>query len=514
MSDVAQASETRLSAPPVATACGAAQAAASPPVPRLLVGLGRMLLGIGAIVPALWLAMLATSPSAPSQFLWPALAIGVAVVGLRQRPERQASAAIWLVAAMIALSIAEGFQMRRVHEANRALAAAKAGVAYDSRTAAQVVLDLRQSQRDAVVGFRHWPDRAKGGLMALAGVSRVTTVLCNESGSYAIYNADEHGFNNPRGLWDAGRPQIALLGDSLVQGFCVPPEDTIAGHMRRRVPGTLNVGYGGNGPLANLAALREYVGPLKPPVVVWFHYEGNDVSDLNEEKRNPRLMAYLQSATTQHLLDRQNQIDGEARELMTTDALEEVRRREERIRHPRLPADMPWKNRLTLGYLQSQWGPECPWIPVVQFLKLSDLREQLRTAIDGLKPDPVKQLDEPLLRQVLTKARDEVSEWGGQLYVVYLPEWERYRWLGHGNMWRDPVLRLVADLRIPLIDLHQRFQAAGDPLQFFPFRMSGHYTPVGYRLVANEVLAALNVSAAPSAFASIMTEHSATAQDR
>jgi len=492
MSDVAQASETRLSAPSVATACGAAQAAASPPVPRLLVGLGRMLLGIGAIVPALWLAMLATSRSAPSQFLWPALAIGVAVVGLRQRPERQASAAIWLVSMLIALYIAEGFQMRRVHEANRALAAAKAGIAYDTRTPAQVVLELRRAQRDAVVGYRHGSDSAEGGLLALGGASMVTTVLCNENGPYAMYDADEHGFNNPRGLWDVGRPQIALLGDSLVQGACVQPDQTIAAHMRRRVPGTLSIGYGGNGPLASLAALREYVEPLRPPIVLWFHDEGNDVSDLNQEKRNPRLMAYLQSSTTQHLLDRQDQIDGEARELMTTDALEEARWREERIRHPRVPADAAWKQRLTLGYLQSQWGPECPWIPVVQFLKLSDLREQLRTAIDGLKPDPAKQLDEPLLRQVLAKARDEVSEWGGQLYVVYLPEWERYRWLGHGNMWRDPVLRLVLDLRIPLIDMHQRFQATGDPLQFFPLRMTGHYTPSGYRLVAEAVLDRVN----------------------
>jgi hypothetical protein len=43
----------------------------------------------------------------------------------------------------------------------------------------------------------------------------------------------------------------------------------------------------------------------------------------------------------------------------------------------------------------------------------------------------------------------------------------------------------------------EAFAAQRDPLSLFPFRMPGHYTPEGYRLVAVELTDA--ISAVPSA---------------
>ena len=41
----------------------------------------------------------------------------------------------------------------------------------------------------------------------------------------------------------------------------------------------INLGVGGFGPLLELAALTEYLTPLKPPVVLWVFFEGNDLTD-------------------------------------------------------------------------------------------------------------------------------------------------------------------------------------------------------------------------------------------
>ena len=69
-----------------------------------------------------------------------------------------------------------------------------------------------------------------------------TTVHCNESGQYNIYDADEHGFNNPRGLHGQAPLQVALLGDSFTHGACVPREASVAGRVRAAFPATLNLG--------------------------------------------------------------------------------------------------------------------------------------------------------------------------------------------------------------------------------------------------------------------------------
>ena len=103
-----------------------------------------------------------------------------------------------------------------------------------------------------------------------------TTVHCNESGQYTIYDADEHGFNNPRGLHGQGPLQVALLGDSFTHGSCVPREASVAGHVRAAFPATLNLGIDDTGPLHQLGIFREYAVSLQPQFVVWnwcFRYQ-------------------------------------------------------------------------------------------------------------------------------------------------------------------------------------------------------------------------------------------------
>ena len=77
-----------------------------------------------------------------------------------------------------------------------------------------------------------------------------------------------------------------------------------------------------------------------------------------------------------------------------------------------------------------------------------------------------------------------VSEWGGKMFFVYLPQFEQYS-TGIDHIDREFVLDTVNELEIPIIDIHREvFVPHPDPLSLFPFRMGGHYTAEGYKLVA------------------------------
>src|SRR4030095_17214981 len=101
-------------------------------------------------------------------------------------------------------------------------------------------------------------------VLPLNGISNRVTVLCNETGKYAIYDSDARGFHNPKGIWESSRMSIAALGDSFAIGACAPSDENFVALIRARYPNTLNLGMLGEGPLIMLAALKEYLPPVKP----------------------------------------------------------------------------------------------------------------------------------------------------------------------------------------------------------------------------------------------------------
>jgi hypothetical protein len=87
-----------------------------------------------------------------------------------------------------------------------------------------------------------------------------------------------------------------------------------------------------------------------------------------------------------------------------------------------------------------------------------------------------------------------VAGWGGTLYFVYLPSWDRYH---NGpivsDRERQPVVAIANALSIPVIDVAVAFAASPDPLSLFPFRRFGHYNKAGNRIVAETVRKAIRI---------------------
>src|SRR5262249_37166437 len=130
-------------------------------------------------------------------------------------------------------------------------------------------------------------------VLPLGTVSRRATLLCNEGGQWIRYQSDRRGFNNPDDVWDSRALQIAALGDSFAHGYCVPSDRNFVALIRERYRATVNLGIAGSGPLMMLATLTELAAPQAPGIVLWFYYEGNDLTDLQTERKSPLLQRYL-----------------------------------------------------------------------------------------------------------------------------------------------------------------------------------------------------------------------------
>jgi len=354
----------------------------------------------------------------------------------------------------------------------------------DIRSAAEVVDDLNQAGIDVIPIvtpsnnlFISQPDGTITSSIALDGreviplasVADRNTLLCNENGDWIRYRSDSRGFNNPDDVWRSRRVDIAALGDSFTHGFCVPGGETFVDLIRQRDHATLNLGMAGNGPLLMLATLKEYLPSFTPKLVLWFYYEGNDLVDLQTERRSALLMNYLRDDFSQPDLARQGDIDRAIlAELPRLAAIAADNAR----RHSR--------NSLVYG--------------LTAFAKLTSLRRRLLPVIDT---DPkaidaaadFERANVEVFREIMRQAHARVGAWHGHLYFVYLPEWTRYTsYSSWGKAKRGAVLDLVRRLGIPIIDIDPIFRMHGEPLSLFPFGGVGHYTAAGHRLVADEVL--------------------------
>ena len=172
--------------------------------------------------------------------------------------------------------------------------------------------------------------------------------------------------------------------------------------------------------------------------------------------------------------------------------------------HKRLIHRQPEVDQALTAYLDEAMQLQENSFSIEEFLKLHHLRKSLKSLLDkpaaqdGLPGEliefletnaaPAKQEDVELFRAILDESRATVATWGGRMYFVYLPTWARYRIPDLASQDRDTVLRIVKELGIPVIDIHEAFAQHPDPLSLFPSRRHAHYNIEGHHLVAQEVL--------------------------
>jgi hypothetical protein len=354
--------------------------------------------------------------------------------------------------------------------------AAEQGIPFDSRYRIQVMMDLRSQGIEVYPLYNPNENMTINNVetFPLGYISNKTIITCNESGKYITFKNDEHGFNNPDGLYNEKNLDIVLIGDSFTQGACVEREENIAGELMASGKKVLNLGMQDSSPLNQLAILKEYGRPFRPKTVFWLFYEGNDHEGLAFEKNSPILMKYLKRDFLQNLINKQILID------------------QVLLRYVEKEYSLIEKN---MNLINQEINELNKSKKQVSFnISLSSLKlPQFRNRLGIFFKDCNCEVD-PLLKDIFIEAKRVIDEWEGQLYFVYLPAWERYpekanycrkRFLNTG---KEKAISIIEELQIPVIDIQTVFDFHPDPVSLFPFKIKGHYNAKGYKLVAEHLI--------------------------
>ena len=234
---------------------------------------------------------------------------------------------------LVATLLAAEFLASRIAVDPALRAACKNGDKIDERDRRDVVVDLRKTDRNwfpAVPANAYLENRlaASDGarVVPLGGVANAQVVGCNDSGYFSTFTTDEYGFNNPHDAWEGrSSKKVFFVGDSFTQGDCRRQGESIVDRIRAVVPGVINLGSGGNGPLLELAGIREYVTSGDVAQVVWMYTEANDLEDLDRDIRNEVLVKYLEPQFSQGLRERRDDVNGIVRryvEILIADYLD------------------------------------------------------------------------------------------------------------------------------------------------------------------------------------------------
>jgi hypothetical protein len=409
----------------------------------------------------------------------PALIAVGAIAALFARPARRATLAASVGAGVLALYVVEAAIWHGKGSYVASLHATRPSglTAWDDRTQVAVVTDFRARgvpayssvERGALESASRAAD-TPGAPYPLAGVANTFTVFCNENGEYTNYVSDRHGFNNPSSVWD--QPGlVALIGDSFVHGRCVDTSATLAAQIRRVRP-AISLGTSGNGPLSELAILREYAAPLTPRRVAWLYFAGNDFVDFQSERSGGFLDRYRRPGFRQSLIDRQSEVDALLRAYLDRETTR------------------------TLARARDHW-----WYDAKAFLTLRGIRERVFPVLFG---DQHRMAGIPCATDrfeqfvdLMAQARAEVQHWGGQFYFVYLATWPDAQHLPSCQPAHDTLIRALDGRGIPVIDLEARFSADANPRRFWqaPY-FPTHLNPAGYAEAARAILERFAVDSA------------------
>tara|TARA_B100000029_G_scaffold420228_1_gene426016 strand:+ start:552 stop:1739 length:1188 start_codon:yes stop_codon:yes gene_type:complete len=340
------------------------------------------------------------------------------------------------------------------------------GKKWDKRSRLQIYNDLRKVNNKIVIRFQPSYSLKKQNypIFPLSGISNSDTIHCNENGYFSIYKSDRYGFNNPDEEWDSKEIEYLLIGDSFTHGSCVNRPNDIASVLRTLSnKSTLNLGYGGNGPLIEYATLKEYFNSnIKK--VLWIYCESNDLYDLVVERKNESLLKYINSNNySQNLKDKQDNIDRILKKIFETEINTQL------------------KNRTTKN-TQTENDNKLKY-KILKFIRL-DRTKKIFKKKDTIYEDIIFKEFEKILKLSVDFSRANNSKF----IFVYIPEYRRYNSGNYSDENYNKIISIVKKLNIDLIDMKKVFDSETNPKAFFPFeQFAWHYNIEGYKKVAETI---------------------------
>jgi hypothetical protein len=130
-------------------------------------------------------------------------------------------------------------------------------------------------RRDPELGFRRRPyDHWEGRMSSDIEFQWMMPLSLRET---LVFTYDRWGYRNTAAMEQA---DVALIGDSYVEGWYVSDTETTAQRLRTRLGRpVVNLGVAGYGTKQELLVLKNDAIRFNPKVVIWFFFEGNDLYD-------------------------------------------------------------------------------------------------------------------------------------------------------------------------------------------------------------------------------------------
>ncbi len=283
---------------------------------------------------------------------------------------------------------------------------------------------------------------ANKDIIPLAGFPNAKTIFCSEKNYFATYQSDRHGFNNPDLEWDKSITKYVLIGDSFVHGACVDEPETIAGNLRKKIgksfnKGILNLGMAGNGPLLEYATIKEYMPGIKAEIVLWFYYEGNDLTDYYTEI-NSILLKYVED----------------------DNYIQDIKNKQKKV------------NEIINSKIEYYFKFSDNNTNLKNILKLSNLRFFF-TLININKNPPINEFAE-----IIKLTKNYLNTKDSKFYFVYLPSYQN-----KNNYNYKLIVSKVEELDVKIIDF-SKIQLDNKNIQDFYINKHSHLSAEGYEFIA------------------------------
>ena len=368
---------------------------------------------------------------------------------------------------------------------------------FDTREIYKFYLDEKLNYKNLeLVNYPQMLEIEGSKLFNLSGISKVNAIVCNESGDWVIHETDRYGFNNPDEQWNKKVIDYLILGDSAIQGQCVNRPNDISSLFRSlSKKTTINFGFGGNGPLRQLASLKEYFDE-RVKNIIWF-YNFTDIYDLKNELKNEILIQYLNNSNfTQGLKNKQNLIDLELKKI----------NREKISNWIKINTNAPINKDSKKNYKN-----------LLNFVKLSQTRWFLHEYVKFLKKDNNIFVNEKLnlininelskreyldisdknseilfsyIKDILKEAKQFSEEKGTNFYLINLD----YALIEKNFKYSKNIHEILNSLNINYHDTHDIFRGlndvknyfANDGVGYFPPYLT-HYNEKGYLKIYNSI---------------------------
>ena len=313
----------------------------------------------------------------------------------------------------------------------------------------------------------------EGNLLPLSNISNIITTTGNEGGFYPIIKTDKYGFNNNNNVYEK-KIDIALIGDSFVEGSDVNTVNNISSNLIKNNFNTLNLGKSHSGPLVQLAIFKEYLVVHKPKKVLWFYFV-NDHKDLNNELNSSLLLNYLKDQSfSQNLLKKQKLINSEIKKYFSNlekNYLENLNKQNKYF---------------SIGSVQSLNLKR-----MIRVIKLFNIRNRFGLLID-MKPFNSDNEHIKIQKDIVRLADNIVKEWNGELIFVLIPQYtkgmsfasQEMNWVVETNITNN-LIKILKENNITYINLEDHINNHTDPLSLYPFRIPLHFNEKGYSFISN-----------------------------